>query len=123
MVRQEADVTLAATQGRAAPQYAGGSALIREFGIEVYPPPTTGVKVTGVMGNSYASNAGLRPGDIIIECNGARVTSIRQFQHLIAQAGPESNAQITIMRNGRTKDVMIMVGEGEMEGFIPIQRP
>ncbi len=90
--------------------------------MEVWPAPVAGVKVTGVMGNSHASNAGLRAGDIIIEFNGSKVRGVERFQQLASRAAPETNASIHILRNGRTRDLSIMVGEGEMEGFTPIQR-
>ncbi|MHC5054205.1 MAG: magnetochrome domain-containing protein [Planctomycetota bacterium] len=106
----------------AAASGAGGPTLVKEFGIEVYPAPGPGAKVSGVMGNSYAANAGLRTGDIIIECNGARVRGVEQFQRLVSLATPEADAQIRIMRDGRALDLLIMVGEGEMEGFSPIRR-
>jgi hypothetical protein len=112
-------------QGAAAPAIAADAArptLIKELGVEVCPANGAGVKVTGVMGNSYAARAGLRARDVIIQCNGARVRNVQRFQQLVSQAPPEANAQITIMRNGRTRDVLVMVGEGEMEGFTAIGR-
>jgi S1-C subfamily serine protease len=96
--------------------------LIKKFGIEVRPAPGSGARVSGVMGNSYAANAGLRAGDIIIECNGTSVRGVDQFQRLVSMATPEADAQIRIMRGGRARDLLIMVGEGEMEGFTPIRR-
>ncbi len=96
--------------------------LIKEFGIEVRQPPGAGAEVTGVMGKSPAWNAGLRAGDIIIGFNGSKVRGAQQFQQLASLAAPETNASIHILRNGRTRDLSIMVGEGEMEGFTPIQR-
>jgi S1-C subfamily serine protease len=96
--------------------------LIREFGIEVIAVPG-GVKVTGVMGNSYASRAGVTAGDIVIECNGAKMRDLIRFQQTVGSLAPESNAQIKVLRNGRTRDLSIMVGEGEMDGFAPIRKP
>ena len=96
--------------------------LIREFGTEVCPAPGAGAKVTGVMGNSYAWNAGLRAGDIIIGFNASKVRSVEQFRGLVSRAAPGTDASIKVLRNGRTRDLLIMVGEGEMEGFTPIQR-
>lgn len=96
--------------------------LIKEFGIEVCPASGTGAIVTGVMGNSYASYAGLQAGDVIIRCNGVKVDDVEELQRLVFQAPPEADARIKILRNDRTKDLFIMVGEGEMEGFTPIQR-
>ncbi len=96
--------------------------LIKELGIEVCPASGTGAQVTGVMGNSYASHADLRTGDVIIGCNGVKVDDVEELQRLVFQAPPETDARIKILRNDRTKDLFIMVGEGEMEGFTPIQR-
>ena len=112
--------------GRAAPPIAANARppeLIKEFGIEVSAQGRGGVKVTGVMGNSYASRAGLRAEDVIIEMNGSRVLGVAQFKRLMSQAAPEADAQVKILRNGRTRDLAVMVGEGEMEGFTPIQAP
>ncbi|MFC1587681.1 PDZ domain-containing protein [Planctomycetota bacterium] len=114
-----------AWQGVAAPAITTDAVkptLIKEFGIEVCPAGGTGVKVAGVMGNSYASSAKLLSDDIIIECNGAKVLNVKGLQEQVAKAAPEANAKIKIMRNGWTKDISIMVGEGEMEGFTPIKR-
>jgi len=95
--------------------------LVPVFGMEVVPV-SGGLKVTGVMGNSYASRAGVKTGDMVIGCNGAKVSDLAQFQAAVNKSAPESNANVTFMRDGRTKDVPIMVGEGEMEGFTPIKR-
>ena len=75
------------------------------------------------MGNSFAARAGTKSGDIIIRCNGAKVYGLVQFQKAVSAMVPESNAKIIVLRNGRTRDLSIMVGEGEMEAFLPIQRP
>ena len=96
--------------------------LIRQFGMEIRPAVGTGPQVSGVMGNSYAWNAGLRGGETILKFNGAPVRSVEHFQQMVFQAPPETDAQIRIMRNGRTRDLRVMVGEGEMEGFTAIQR-
>jgi hypothetical protein len=96
--------------------------LIEEIGIEIGPAGGAGARVTGVMGNSFATRAGLQPGDIIIECNGAPVRGVEQFQQSIAQAPPEADARIKVMRNGRTRDLTVMIGQGEMDGFTAIRR-
>jgi len=95
--------------------------LVPVFGMEVIPAPG-GLKVTGVMGNSYASRAGVKAGDMVIGCNGAKVSDLAQFKLAVDKSAPESNANVTFLRDGRKKDVAIMVGEGEMEGFTPIKR-
>lgn len=111
-----------ATVPPAIPANAVQPTLIKEFGMEV-AAAAGGVKVTGVMGNSYASRAGVVAGDIVIECNGTKVDYVTQFRQAVSKMVPESDAKITVLRNGRSLDFSIMVGEGEMEGFRPIQRP
>jgi predicted Fe-Mo cluster-binding NifX family protein len=103
-------------EGQAAPS------ILKEFGIEVVGATGGGVHVTGVMGNSHAQAGGLRAGDIILAVNGQRLTTVREFKRLVNQAAPESNARIKALRNGRAKSLLVMVGEGEMEGFTPIVR-
>jgi hypothetical protein len=98
-------------------------ALIREFGIEASRTQGAGVKVTGVMGNSHASRGGMKAGDVILRCNGSRVADVGALQKAVSKAAPEADAQITVLRNGRTRDLSVMVGEGEMEGFTPIGKP
>ena len=100
-----------------------GLVLVRQFGMEVCPAPGSGVQVSGVMANSRASSAGLRAGDIVIGFNGSSVGGLDQFQRMASRAVPETDAQIKILRNGRTRDLLIMVGEGEMEGVGPVLRP
>ncbi len=112
-------------RGVAAPAIQAGAvkpSLIKEFGVEVIAVPG-GVKVTGVMGNSFAARAGAKSGDIIIKCNGAKVHGLVPFQKAVSAMVPESNAKIIVLRNGRTKNLSIMVGEGEMEAFLPIRKP
>jgi len=113
------------TPAAAAPPIAADAVkpvLIKPFGMEVCPAPGDGAKVTGVMGNSNASRAGLVAGDIIVECNGKKVADAAALQQLVTSAAPEANAQLKVMRNGRLQKVAVMVGEGEMEGFTPIPK-
>jgi hypothetical protein len=121
-----AKLSAAAATLAAAPPIAADAVkpvLIKQFGIEVCPTPGGGAKVSGVMGNSFASKAGLVAGDIVIECNGKKVPDAEGLAQLILNAPAEAEAQLKIMRNDRMKKVAVMVGEGEMEGFTPIQKP
>lgn len=118
--------TAAFTPAAAAPPIAANAVkpiLLKPFGMEVSPAPGEGAKVTGVMGNSNASKAGLVAGDIVVECNGKKVADAEGLAKLITAAAPEANAQLKVVRNGRLQKVAVMVGEGEMEGFTPIPTP
>jgi len=107
----------------AIPANATAPTLIEEIGMEIVGVQGAGARVTGIMGNSFAAKAGMKTGDIIIKFNGTKVRNAEQFNQLIAKAPPEAEAQIVVLRSGRTKDLLVMVDEGEMDGFTPIQRP
>jgi predicted metalloprotease with PDZ domain len=97
--------------------------LIKQFGAEVMPVGGGKVKITGVMGSSWADKAGLMRGDILLSFDTKRITSLEQFQSLVTKAAPEKDYRVTFMREGRTKHCLVTVGEGEMEGFTPILVP
>ncbi|MBF0569196.1 MAG: PDZ domain-containing protein [Candidatus Omnitrophica bacterium] len=96
--------------------------LIKIMGVEAIQVGGGKVKITGVMGSSWAEKAGLQEGDILLSFNTKDITSLQQFQDLLAKAPPEKDAKIVYMRGLRKKKGIIFIGEGEMEGFLPIKR-
>jgi S1-C subfamily serine protease len=74
------------------------------------------VKITGVMGSSWAQRAGLLSQDIVLSFNRKKIDGLKQFQTLVQQAAPEKDYQIKVLRGDRVKSFMVTVGEGEMEG-------
>ncbi|MBF0521945.1 MAG: PDZ domain-containing protein [Candidatus Omnitrophica bacterium] len=109
----------------APPIYAGQDkpVLIKQWGAEVMPVGGGKVKITGVMGASWADKAGLKAGDIILAFDTKKITSLAQFQDIVAKAPPEKDYKVDYMRNGQKKKCLVTVGEGEMEGFTPIPVP
>ena len=97
--------------------------LIKQMGAEVIPVGGGKVKITGVMGNSWADKAGLKAGDILLSFDTKKITSLAHFQDLVAKAPPEKDYKITFMRSSRKKQGVLTIGEGEMEGFTPIGQP
>ena len=53
-----------------------------------------GILVTGVLENGPASQAGLRPGDVITEINGARAQNSHELMQLIANEAPGSAFEV-----------------------------
>lgn len=90
--------------------------LIKELAMEVNKLTKRGVVIHSVYGGGRTQKAGLEVGDIIVRFNGRRVKNLEQFQSLVAQARPESDVKIQVIRNGRRIKSIIRVGEGEMEG-------
>lgn len=95
--------------------------LVKQMGAEMIPVAGGKVKITGVMGNSWADKAGLKAGDIILSFDTKKISGFEQFQALVAKAPPEKSYKITFLRGSRMKKALVTVGEGEMEGFTPIK--
>src|SRR5204863_7416829 len=56
--------------------------------------------------------AGLKRSDVIVEFDGERVRSARQFGRLVEETPPGRSVKATITREGQRKDVQITPGEG-----------
>ena len=94
--------------------------LVKGLGIEVVPVVGGKVKITGVMGNSWADKAGLKSNDIILRFNKKKIKDMEHFKALVAKAPPEKDYKIKVLRGAKMKSMRVTVGEGEMEGFTPI---
>ena len=114
-------VQAALTQGP--PIMAGQVApeLIKYMGIEVIEVSGGKVKITGVMGASWADKAGLKADDIILRFNTKKIESLADFKKMLAAAPPEKDYPVKYLRNGAIKKTIVWIGEGEMEGFLPIK--
>lgn len=124
-------VPLSAVRARAAafnpgpPPVSQNRAVIRELAMEVNTlVQQQAVLVHSVYGGGWAEKGGFRIGDVIFRFNGRRARNIDEFRGLIARAMPESPVMVQVIRNGRRITLMVMVGEGEMEGVtIPNAAP
>jgi serine protease Do len=74
--------------------------------------PFEGVLIDEVRPGSPAEKAGLRRGDIIVEFDGERVRSARQFGRLVQETPAGRAVKATITRDGQKKDVQITPAEG-----------
>lgn len=71
----------------------------------------SGVMVDDVVGDSPASRAGLRPGDVITAFNGEAITDSRDLQFKVADAPVGERARIEIHREGRTQQLEVVLAE------------
>lgn len=69
-----------------------------------------GLVITTVAGESPASRAGLKTGDLILRFDGEQVTTFRKLQRLISEAAPEQIVRLAISRNGAEQEVSVTVG-------------
>ena len=60
-----------------------------------------GVRIGDVDPESPASKAGLRPGDIVVEVDGERVRSGRQFSRLIQESPEGKSVALGVVRDGK----------------------
>jgi serine protease Do len=60
----------------------------------------TGVVVQEVRGDTPASRAGLKEGDIVTEFDGERARSAAQFTRLVRETAPGRTVKIAVLRNG-----------------------
>lgn len=70
-----------------------------------------GSLIAGVLRDSPADEAGLRPGDILVSINGNAVVDSETMLNLIAVLKPKDKAILGIIRNGRPLQVALLVGK------------
>lgn len=66
---------------------------------------TGGVRVEEVNEDSPAEKAGLREGDVVVEYDGERVRSARQFTRLVQETPDGRTVKVAVLRNGQ-KQIM-----------------
>jgi len=63
---------------------------------------TSGVVIVGIESGGAADRAGLRPGDVIVECNRNGITSLRDWEQALSRIQPGESVLLLIDRGGRT---------------------
>jgi serine protease Do len=64
-------------------------------------PGVSGVVIEEVTADSPAEKAGFKAGDIVVEFDGERVRSTRQFTRLVQETPPERDVQAVVVRDGQ----------------------
>ena len=75
----------------------------------------SGVVIEEVTEDSPAAKAGLKKGDTVVEFDGERVRSMRQFTRLVQETPPGRKTQASVMRDGQR--VTVTVEPRESDGF------
>jgi serine protease Do len=75
----------------------------------------TGVVIEDVAEESPAAKAGLKKGDVVVEFDGERVRSVRQFTRLVQETPAGRKTQASVMRDGQK--VNLTVEPRESNGF------
>ncbi len=90
--------------------------LAESFGLE----RPAGALVAQVMDDSPAAKGGLQVGDIILAVNGKTIEMSADLPHLIGTMKPGARAELTVVRDGHRKPLMITVGTLPDEGSAPV---
>ncbi len=72
---------------------------------------TEGALVTNIIDKSPASTSGLREGDIITKFNNTHVSSATQLRNMVSAQPPQTEAKLTVYRQGDELDLGMKLGE------------
>ncbi len=79
----------------------------------------TALKVTRVEPGSPAEKAGLEPGDVIVEADGAPVTGPEQLVGAVRKSGPTLELTVRDSRTGRDTPVKVAMGGAQPPSSLP----
>ncbi|SNZ03812.1 serine protease Do [Persephonella hydrogeniphila] len=87
--------------------------LAKHFGVK------KGVLVAQVMKGGPAEKAGIKSGDIIVAVNDKPVSKVSQLQKYIMRNPPGTKVKITVVRDGKKKDIYVTTASWEGEEVSP----
>jgi uncharacterized caspase-like protein len=107
------------------------------FGVQVAEVPATpsrsaksdmpagGAKVTEVMADSPAAEAGIKTGDIIIAYNDQAVVVFSDLPRLVEKTPPGAAVTVTLLRGGKKRTVSVDIEElpEELPSDLPVEKP
>jgi len=80
--------------------------LAETFGIQ----PVPGVIITGVLQNGPAAQAGIRPGDVIVQVGGQAVRSVPELLSRVSGLPPGQSTPFSLLRQGKTLQAEVVPG-------------
>ena len=90
---------------------AGTPAGRPQLGVQISEGPY-GIQVTDVLRGSPAEQAGVRAGDLILQCNGQQVPSVAALLQMIAAARPGDPMRLLVSRGGQQGILTAVLGAG-----------
>ncbi len=95
------------------------------IGVRIAEGDSQGVRIEDVDEGSPAQKAGLRAGDVVVEFDGERVRSARQFARLVQETPDGRTVKATVVRDGsrQTLDITPEAGSRAWGGDILLHMP
>ena len=84
--------------------------LAETFGIRTNKGEISGVIITGVLQNGPAANAGIRPGDVIVQVAGQSVRNVPELLSRVAALKPGEAAPFEILRQEQKLQINVSPG-------------
>ncbi|MBN1379401.1 MAG: DegQ family serine endoprotease [Gammaproteobacteria bacterium] len=78
-----------------------------------------GILISQVSEDSPAAKAGFQPGDVIVELDGKPVSDVGQFRNQIAMTTPGKTRSVSVLRDGKSKQIKVAVGTLDSEAQSP----
>ena len=93
------------------------SSMAKKFALK----DRAGALVNDVMGDTPAGQAGIEPGDVVVEFNGRKVPDSRQLRLWVSQTPPRTKVSLKLNRNGKERAFNLTLGElpGEQVAGVP----
>ncbi len=93
--------------------------LMETFGVKA----KRGVLITGVLQNGPAAQAGIRPGDVIVEVAGKQIANVSELLSNVAALKPGTPSKFRMLRRDEALELTVTPGLRPKPPKMPQQRP
>ena len=93
--------------------------LMETFGVKA----KRGVLITGVLQNGPAAQAGIRPGDVIVEVGGKQISNVSELLSNVAALKPGTPSKFRVLRRDDAVELNVTPGLRPKPAKLPQQRP
>jgi serine protease DegQ len=93
--------------------------LMETFGVRA----KRGVLITGVLQNGPAAQAGIRPGDVIVEVAGKQIANVSELLSGVAALKPGTPSKFRLLRREEAVEITVTPGLRPKPPKLPQQRP
>ena len=72
---------------------------------------TDGALISDISPGSPAEKAGLQRGDVVVEFDGKPIKEFTSLSKLVGMKAPGTSSKLTVLRDGKRKDISVVLGE------------